>query len=457
LDLAQNGVELQNLIPPGSFENRDGHSRWVGYQAAEKNVPHTVTTGKFPGDVQATDPNGETLLGTLACGPGKIVFANLPLTYLKTRTDGSLLHATLKLVDTQAAPAARLLPSPDGLGGIVFNIHVDSNAAIKPLELLDKQGFFSYGPFSVHVTAGPDAREPGDHLGFDVDSRPEGQRFLARLTAQGHAIGSHGGWIHDFFGKNLTDTPQEPYLSYLKLNFDSLRKATGQPVIEYSAPMGNHPEWVTRWLEEHGVVAYYTTGDVGLGPTRTYLDGRRLENSSWAFPVNTFGTWASLEEFHKYGIPRPAVLEWLKRLSSFTASSHEIRLFYSHPPGIQDYSQEMFEWLRYNQRLEVQRTFRWYKMSEVAQFLSRREKASWTEKEGPGETRVFEAASSETLKSLTWCLPKTVYAEPAADAKLAGVSQDERCWLVRAGDVKSLRFVARKKVTALAQRSAQGS
>ena len=299
----------------------------------------------------------------------------------------------------------------------------------------------------IRITSHP---EPSGKLRFpihwDAPTARERGPIIGTVSRHGdrNAIGSHGGWIHDYFGKNLTDKPSEPFLSYLRLNFESLQRSTGQPVIEYSAPMGNHPAWVTHWLEQHGVTAYYTTADVGLGPTRTYLDGHRIEASSWSFPVNTLGTLASLEEFSKARIPRAKVLEWLKKLSVFTADSHEIRLFYSHPPGIQDYAPEMFEWLRYSQRLEVQHRFSWYRMGDLAKFLTRREKARWTEKEGPAESRIFEASSIESLSKLTWCLPKIDYAEPVAEAQHASVSQDERCWLVRAGDYKDLRFVSRR-------------
>ena len=94
----------------------------------------------------------------------------------------------------------------------------------------------------------------------------------------GYEIGSHGGWIHDYFSAHVeTDNPKD-LEQFLALNKDSLERVTGKPVVEYSAPNGNQPPWVTHWLEAHGFVAYYFTGDTGMGPTAG-LSQRRTRRS----------------------------------------------------------------------------------------------------------------------------------------------------------------------------------
>src|SRR3712207_7347166 len=43
-----------------------------------------------------------------------------------------------------------------------------SNAALEPMKQMEALGFLEQGPYSIHVTAGPDAHDIGDGLGFDV-------------------------------------------------------------------------------------------------------------------------------------------------------------------------------------------------------------------------------------------------------------------------------------------------
>lgn len=80
---------------------------------------------------------------------------------------------------------------------------------------------------------------------------------------------------------------------------------------EYSAPLGNQPAWVTRWLERNGIVAYYFTGDAGLGPTRVYRDAERDGADIWGFPMLHMGKEASLEEMGFDDLPIDAVRDWL--------------------------------------------------------------------------------------------------------------------------------------------------
>ena len=55
---------------------------------------------------------------------------------------------------------------PDGVGGLVLNWHVDSNAAIKPLQEMSSWTLMQQGPYSIHITAGPDAGKAGDTEGL---------------------------------------------------------------------------------------------------------------------------------------------------------------------------------------------------------------------------------------------------------------------------------------------------
>ena len=87
---------------------------------------------------------------------GSVLFVNLPLGYLDGYTDGLPLHAFLKYFATQVLSLPYLMSVPDGVGGLVLNWHVDSNAAIKALEKMETWNILKQGPYSIDITAGPD-------------------------------------------------------------------------------------------------------------------------------------------------------------------------------------------------------------------------------------------------------------------------------------------------------------
>ena len=134
------------------------------------------------------------------------------------------------------------------MGGLVLNWHVDSNAAIKPLEAMASWSLMRQGPYSVHITAGPDAMRIGDGEGFNVEHNAVSQRLVRHLSALGDSIGSHGGWIHDYFAAHVDKDDPEDLEKFLAWNKDALERVTGKPDVEYSAPDGNQPKWVTAWL-----------------------------------------------------------------------------------------------------------------------------------------------------------------------------------------------------------------
>ncbi|WP_159502752.1 polysaccharide deacetylase family protein, partial [Microbacterium sp. 18062] len=133
---------------------------------------------------------------------------------------------------------------------------------------------------------------------------PTAQQLLRRLDARGHAIGSHGGWIHDYYGLNATEDNAATFRPYLLQNKNAVDSALGRPMRDYSAPQGNNPLWAMDWLEEQGVVAAYFGGHTGLGATRQYRDGVLRNPSLWVFPVTPQGTYATFEEWQDYGVPK---------------------------------------------------------------------------------------------------------------------------------------------------------
>lgn len=384
----------------------------------------------------------DVLVSTHRHGQGSVLFANLPLGYLKTRTDGYLLHRLLGHFADALLLQPRLLAAPDGIGGLVLNLHVDSNAAQTPLQLLEDSGWFRQGPFSLHVTAGPDAEREGDGLGLALNDNPAMRAFLRRMVAAGHEVGNHGGWNHNVFGKQADETNRERFEPMLALNQDSMRAATGLEPRSYSAPMGNQPQWATEWLQREGFKGYYFTGDNGLGPTRSYQKGARAPASGlWAFPVSSYHRVATFEELEDAEPPITPedMTTYLTDLSRFVADHHLVRLFYFHPPAAVQHLSSIDALVDEAVRLKQAGRFRWYTMEALSDFMSRREQVQWQplpERDGTGG---FSASSRVSLERLSWTVPQTGRGLPRVVQGSATVRVDGGQWIVTAGSGQQLR------------------
>jgi len=370
---------------------------------------------------------------------GSVLFVNLPLGYLKGSTDGLLLHAFLKYFANHGLSLPYLMPVPDGVGGLVLNWHIDSNAAIKPLEEMSSWSLLEQGPYSVHITAGPDAGKSGDQGGFDVDHNPVSQDLIRKYVGLGYEIGSHGGWIHDYFSAHVeTDNPKD-LEQFLALNKSSLERATGKPVAEYSAPNGNQPPWVTHWLEAHGFVAYYYTGDTGMAPTQGYRNGEREARNVWAFPILHLDRAAGFEEMNTEKYSNSEISRWLSAITDFTSDHQSVRLVYFHPPGILQYHDLVDRWLLQTGRLKADGRFRWYTMTELANFLNSRKQVKWKVSDSHGVISV-EATHPQTLDHETWRIGAGGFAQPKIVEGSGKVVRERDAWMIIAGDGKKLRF-----------------
>jgi hypothetical protein len=408
------------------------------YLYGDLNYPSFVTSGSYSGRVILHSSAG-IVAGERAYENGDVLFVNLPLGYLKANTDGLLLHVFLKYFAGQVASLPSLMPVPDGIGGLVLNWHIDSNAAIKPLQEMASWTLLQQGPYSIHITAGPDASAFGDKRGFDVDHNAVSQELIHGYVRQGNSIGSHGGWIHDYFSVHVgKDNPKdlEPLLAW---NQQSLERAGGKPVVEYSAPSGNQPVWVTQWLEAHGFLAYYFTGNTGMGPTQGYRDGVREGRNIWAFPVVHLDRAAAFEEMGTEGYSAADVEEWLKAVTEFNVEHRCARLIYFHPPGILEYRDVISRWMEQTARLRADGRFRWYTMTQLVLFLNARKQVQWRMWK-QGEIVIFHATHPETLEHQAWYLPFPAFSEPVVVQGSARVVREPTNWLVVAGPGKELQF-----------------
>ncbi len=442
-------------IPPGSFVPVDGGGkldRWrpvaerdgpddrfafAAYQYGDVDYPIFRTTGNFDGEVVLKSKGGMAA-GYRREEQGQVLFVNLPLGYLASRTDGLLLHSFLHFFGARLLGLPYLTSVPDGVGGLVFNWHIDAHSSLRPLKTLADAGVFDRGKFSVHFTAGPDVDEFGDHKGLDVLHDAEVQKWIHYLVGRGNSIGSHGGWIHNYFGSHINDTNESEFEQYLALNKDALERVSGTRITEYSAPVGNQPAWVTHWLERNGIVAYYFTGDAGLGPTRVYRDAERDGPDIWAFPILHMGKEASLEEMGFDDVPIDAVRDWMLAVTDFTVRQHAARLVYAHPFGAERFFGTLRTWLDNATDLQSQGRFRWYTMTELAGFLNQREAVRWTLLRSSGGKMLLRASHPKTLAHQTWSFPQEYYGDARVVEGKATVKVQDGMILLTAGDGQQL-------------------
>jgi peptidoglycan/xylan/chitin deacetylase (PgdA/CDA1 family) len=450
------GAAMREIgIPPGSFVPVDGrgklelwhavaardeiNSRYAfsAYQYGDVSYPVFRTVGDFDGTVLLKSRRA------LAAGYrpdelGHVLFVNLPIGYLASRTDGLLLHSFLHFFGVQMLGLPYLGSVPDGVGGLIFNWHIDAHSSLKPLKTLVDAGIFDRGKFSIHFTAGPDVDAFGDHKGLDVAHDAEAQKWIRYLQARGNSIGSHGGWIHNYFGNNVSDDNESEFVKYLEMNKDALERVSGTHITEYSAPVGNHPAWVTRWLERNGVVAYYFTGDAGLGPTRVYRGTERDGSDIWGFPVLHMGKEASLEEMGFDDVPIGAVRDWMLAVTDFTVRQHAARLVYAHPFGAERFFGTLRTWLDNANALQAEGRFRWYTMTELAGFLNQRNAVQWTLLSNADDRVTLRASHPKTLAHQSWIFPQEFYSDPRVVKGTATVRVQDGMILIDAGDDREL-------------------
>lgn len=404
----------------------------VSYHYGRLRYPMFVTAGSYDGQRLMHGDGNHLVAGVRAVGRGEVLFVNLPLSYLKLRTDGLLLHTFLQLFARDRVGLPQLSTMPDARGAMVMNWHIDSGAAVPAMERLAELGAFEQGPYSVHLTAGPDVDIPGDRLGMDLPRNPAMQQWVQRFASRGDEVGSHGGWIHNEFGRLVSSQDHGLSSQMIERNTQAVSDASGKPVIEYSAPTGNHPAWVTPWLAQRGVRAYYFTGDIGMAPTRSYQDGQRGPANMWAFPVLSFGRQAAFEEAAKSQVPEADIAAWLRDVADYCADRQTLRLMYFHPPGIALFPQAFKQWLAHTRELADQGRLRWITMAQYAAFANRRLQVQWALQDGP-QGQQLAASHPDSLAQMAWLLPAARYAQPRLLEGEARIVRAGGFWQVHAG------------------------
>ena len=387
-------------------------------------------------------PEGDPVLTLRPHGQGQVLFANLPLGYLKTRTDGYLLHRLMGHFVQDLLEWPVLSGVPEGIGGLVLNLHVDSNASQQPMLELEQSGWFRQGPFSIHLTAGPDAFREGDRLGLNMQHNTPMQALLRRLHEQGHEIGNHGGWIHNVFGEQADADNRERFEPWLDLNHHTLWSALGQPPASYSAPMGNHPDWVNDWLQQQGLRAYHSSGNCGLGPTRPYRDGQPpAAGDPWAFPIAPLHRLATFDELPDTAAALAQMNGFIQALIRHASDHGLARLFYFHPASAPVHGASLHAMQQIAAPLLQDGRFRWYAMAPLARFLDRRLAVQWQVQTRPDSDQAqLQAHSPHSMAGMTWVFPRGGARALHVREGAAEIIEDEHQWRVVAGDVRSLRL-----------------
>jgi hypothetical protein len=423
-------------VPPEPLHNISG------YFYGPLTYPSFVTQGAAQGAVLLSSAQHGLVASVRTVGAGSVLFVNLPLTYLKLSEDAMPLHGFLHQFARGVLKQPRLTEVPNGVGGLVFNWHLDSQEALQPMQQLKTLGVWNNRPFSMHMTAGPDTIVPGDGLGFNLPNNPAAQQFLKDFDAQGHQVGSHGGWIHDYYGLNVNETNSSQFLNYLVLNRDAIQTVVGHPLKEYSAPVGNNPIWALTWLTQNGFGSYYALSHTGTAATRSYRQGQLITPSLWAFPVTPLGVAATFEEFDELLLPDLPLTQWYTQLIDFSIANQTDRLIYAHPPGAVMYPNVLNSLLSYARQKQQAGQFRWYTMAQLATFMTTRAGVAWQSAVGTNGKMRVTASHPTSLSTMTWAYPKTMYSQPVVVSGAATVVGPGADWLVRVTSGRTVTFEA---------------
>jgi hypothetical protein len=467
-----------------------------GYGFGPLNYFHFVTlpltpAGGYSGTPYLTSPEHGLVAGVRQAGSGQVLFVNMPLGYMKAiGTDSAPMQGFLGHFARDLVGVVTTSVQPRAVGGMIYNWHIDDGDDLLSDSkfLLDKTDSFTRGPYSLHFTAGPDVINYGDRAGINLNNDAAARDLVYRLGRIGtkwagkkglpvqHALGSHGGWIHDCWGaeasKVQTINEANAYLPFcgsagtsaltlsgmLKKNFDAIENAVGFRLREYSSPVGNTPTWAVNWIETHkpDVVAMYLVADVGSAMLRSWRAtpdstafnplSARLSTRIWTSPVSPFGKYATWEEFSDFGIDTPTASQWLLDLQSYVVNHRTNRMYYNHPPGARSSKTPIDAILDRSERLQNLDRFKFYTMSELADFSERRVNSRWSCSGcGSGGIATFTAAHATSLEDISWMLPKATYLQPSVVSGHASISADSSTWIVTAEGGTALTFRAAQK------------
>jgi hypothetical protein len=377
------------------------------------------------------------------CGKGKLLYVNLPLGHLKCFSDDLPLRAILRTFLKRIVKIPYLHNTSYGKGGLVINWHIDANVDWASIADMLKDGYLMKDiRYSLHVTASDFRDEPGDGLGFDACGKG---RSSIQLIKDYGVIGSHGGWGHNWFSKNIENNTfrRKEIYDYIKINNDCLESIAGYRVVEYAAPNGIHPQPVTtEILEELGFLAYYYTGDTGSAPNRTFFNGQMISGRIIAFPILTFGKAASFYEMQRYRYSEEEVKGWLLRTIDYVIQNRTVRLIYSHPYDIPEYPDAIKSFLNVANRKQKEGRLRIETMTDFAGFFLKFLKTDYRFK-NQEKALIISLKNPDGLKGITVALPKQGHKKP--HAQNLSVDEDEDYYYLTITDPSKEKTILAEK------------
>jgi hypothetical protein len=347
---------------------------------------------------------------------GKALYVDLPLGYLKANADDLPLRSVIRtfLFDVVAIP--HIMNVESGRGNIIINWHIDSNVEVETLSQMKQSGLLRKNvPASFHITAGDFCYTPGDCAGFDACGKG---RPLVELLKNYGSIGSHGGWGHNWFAENIKSGTfrKKEMQQYIEMNSACLESITGYKIVEYSAPVGVQPQPLSaNLLEELGYSAYYSTGDAGSPPNRSFQNGTMLTERVIAFPIMPFGRSASLDEMstldHR---TEREVRNWFYGVLSYAARNRTTRLIYSHPNNIKRYPRAVKAFMDRAGSLQRHGSLAVRTMSDYAAFFLRFLKTTYSFNQTATQLTVT-LKNPDGLAGICVALPKKTIQRPMSD------------------------------------------
>ncbi len=373
-----------------------------------------VTSGRLDGQMLLGGDGDNVLAATHAVGRGAVLFANLPLTAMKLRGDGLLLHSLLRHFAQDVAQLPQLSALPDARGALVMNWHIDSAADVAALAPLSKMGALELGAHSVHV--GGDTALAADEALRD---------WLGKVAQREGEIGSH-------------DTTPQP--AALDANLKSVRSSIGRPVREYSHHSGASaadPPWLAGALAQRGITAYRTGFDVGSAPTRVYGQAQRGPVELWAFPALGYGGATRLEEARAADAAENEIGAWLDDVMSYCAEQRVLRSVDFHPAAAVMYGPAFERWFEHVAALVKADRLRVITLAGHAAFANRRRAVQWQARFDDGILRL-QAQHPVSLIHMSWLLPAQGFEAPQLQEGTARVERVGAFWRVTADGVKQL-------------------
>lgn len=397
------GSPLRKFFDPGLY---DGNVLKV-FDCPPVKDAHLVlagVSGKILAYSGSEAPENGYLVQRSYPGGGVVLYVNGAPGLLKARQNVDfVLRGLLKYFLLEVVGMPRLVAAPNGVAGLVVGVHLCSGAYFRDLDRIFALKLFTQEfPFSFYVTAGPDNDRPGDKRGFDVLNPRKGGRYLELLQQYG-SIGSHGGWIHNYWAYHFRELSDDEKKWYINYNFQALQEALGQPVLDYAAPGGAHDAEVNEFLAAWGIKAASLPLAFNSPPTRGWFDGRP-ERRFWLFGYTGTIYGTAFENMLASGRKPAQIQNDICRLLDALVQMREIRLIYFHPVSVARHP-EMWRGIQnYILKYVSEGALSVRTMADFADFLDRHAKVRfavrWT-----GQGYHITASSPDSLKEMTFALP----------------------------------------------------